>query len=202
MMNHDDAIETLIAHATEFYRLGWMLGTGGNMSIRTEDGFVITASGRDKGELAEGDFVRVDMEGTAREGDPTPSAETSVHLAIYREHPDAGAVYHVHDVHAALCSERDAAIGATRIEGLEMLKGLDVGPDAGAVEIPIFANHDHVPEIAIDVERFLSDGPRPIVPAINVRGHGAYAWGESPEAARRHIECLAYLFEFSWKAGV
>ncbi|MGM0555099.1 MAG: methylthioribulose 1-phosphate dehydratase [Myxococcota bacterium] len=200
-MTYREAIDILIAHATEFYRLGWMLGTGGNMSIRTDEGFVITASGRHKGELTPDDFVRCDMEGCTREGDPAPSAETSIHLAVYRDYPDAVAVYHVHDVHAALCSERDAARGATTFKGLEMLKGLGVQPDYGAVDVPIFPNHDNVAEIAMDVESYLSDRPRPMVPGLNVRGHGVYAWGDSPSAARRHLECFAYLFEYSWKAG-
>lgn len=200
-MNDRQAIDILGRHAAVFYRQGWMLGTGGNMSIRTDGGFVITASGRHKGELEAEDFVRCDDEGTAHATDPTPSAETSVHLAIYRALPDAGAVYHVHDVHAALCSERDAPRGATSFDGVEMIKGLGVGPDAWPVQVPIVANHDHVPRIAMDIEEYLADRPRPMVPAVNVRGHGPYAWGQTPDAARRHIECLAYLFEYSWKSG-
>ena len=200
-MDYRDAIDILRYHAAVFYRHGWMLGTGGNMSIRTDEGFVITASGRHKGELAPGDFVRCDDEGTAHATDPTPSAETSVHQAIYRTRPNAGAVYHVHDVHAALCSERDAAEGATTLPDIEMRKGLGIAPDAGAAQVPIISNHDHVPEIATDVEEYLAGQPRALLPAVNGRGHGAYVWGPTPNAARRHIECLAYLFEFSWKSG-
>ena len=63
-----DPRPTLIAAASHFYQLGWMVGTAGNLSARISDGsFWITASGRHKGQLNSGDFVRVALNGTVLE---------------------------------------------------------------------------------------------------------------------------------------
>ena len=54
----------LIAAASHFYQQGWMVGTAGNLSCRIPNGsFWITASGRSKGELQLGDFIRMHLDG-------------------------------------------------------------------------------------------------------------------------------------------
>jgi methylthioribulose-1-phosphate dehydratase len=97
----------LIAAAQYFHDRGWMLGTAGNLSARsTAGGFWITASGKSKGELTELDFLRMLPDGSMEkpvEG-LKPSAETSIHEAIYAVFPEAQACYHVHSVEANLVS--------------------------------------------------------------------------------------------------
>ena len=79
-----------------------MAGTAGNLSLRLGDGSCwITASGKAKGSLGSEDFLRVapDGEVLARgRADDLPSAETSIHQAIYALFPDAAACLHVHTV--------------------------------------------------------------------------------------------------------
>ncbi|MGH2415067.1 MAG: class II aldolase/adducin family protein, partial [Microcystaceae cyanobacterium] len=94
-----DPRPTLIAAARQFYQLGWMVGTAGNLSAKMPDGsFWITASGRSKGKLCGSDFVRISPDGGILESPHAanrPSAETSIHQAIYSLFPDVNACYHV-----------------------------------------------------------------------------------------------------------
>lgn len=94
-----DLRSDLIAAAKHFYDRGWMVGTAGNLSARLPDGsFWITASGRAKGQLTEQDFIRMNSDGAIVEqpvADSRPSAETSIHLAVYNCFPNAKACYHV-----------------------------------------------------------------------------------------------------------
>jgi methylthioribulose-1-phosphate dehydratase len=186
------------------------MGTSGNLSVRLGAGsFLITASGRDKGRLTPEDFLEREIgaqseQGSDEESGETalkPSAEESIHQAVYAQIPEAGAVYHVHEPYSAFCSERDAELGATLMAGAEMIKGLGIWESGARVRVPIFANHADVPRIAAEVERHLENPDARRVPGVNIRNHGYYAWGRDAFEAKRHVETLAYLFRYSWELG-
>jgi L-fuculose-phosphate aldolase len=75
----------------------------GNLSFRSKEGFVITASGlKDKQDLADVCFVYVkayDEESNAFfvEGQTKPSSESIMHHLIYEECGDVNAVFHGHN---------------------------------------------------------------------------------------------------------
>lgn len=188
--------------ARTFYKHGWLMGTSGNLSCRlSPETFLITASGKDKGALTGEDFLICDLEGKpTHETRHRPSAETLVHCEIYQRFAEVQSIYHVHDPFAALCSARDQPQGHTLVQGVEMIKGLDIWQEDVAIEIPILPNPAHIPTLAKHVADYLSERPEaPSVPCVNILRHGVYAWGTSPEAAKRHIETLGYLFHYSWQ---
>lgn len=76
-------------------RLGLNRGASGNLSLREEGGFRITPSGARSDSVTPGQMVRVGLDGRVT-SDGRPSSEWSMHLAIYRARPDAGAVVHAH----------------------------------------------------------------------------------------------------------
>ncbi|MFP4599088.1 MAG: methylthioribulose 1-phosphate dehydratase [Persicimonas sp.] len=197
------AAEAMIRDAAAFYGHGWMLGTSGNLSVRLGEGrFLVTASGRDKSRLNPEDFLERAVDGEQPEAPRgvEPSAETEIHEVIYRHLPQAGAVYHVHEPHAAFCSQRDDDIGSTIMAGAEMIKGLGIWDEDPRVRVPILANHFDVSKIATDIGVYLS-ATKPRVPGVNIQSHGIYAWGETPFEAKRHVETFAYLFRYSWELG-
>src|SRR6185312_14756040 len=103
-----DPKRTLIACAQQFYDRGWMWGTAGNLSVRLKGDpltIAITPSGLNKGALSVDDLLTVE-EGkkSAHVRGHTPSAETAIHLAIYKNIPDAHAAFHVHAMYATLLS--------------------------------------------------------------------------------------------------
>jgi methylthioribulose-1-phosphate dehydratase len=197
MQARAEAAKDMIRAAASFYQFGWLMGTSGNLSVRLEDElFLISASGRNKGELTEVDFLLCDLNGDPAEKTTLrPSAETLLHCVIYRKNPECKAIFHVHHPGSALCSARDFKNGFTTFTDLEMIKGLDIW-DKDQVRIPIVENHRHIPNLAEAVDQTESE-----VPGIMVLRHGYYAWGRSAFETRRHVESLAYLFDYAWAAN-
>ena len=206
-----EAIEVLRETAREFHARGWMLGTSGNLSLALgsptpadadadppPERFLVTASGRHKGRLGPDDFVDIDVStGEALSSSARPSDETLIHTAIYQR-TNAGAVYHVHQPAAAVVTmgpEREAH-GVLTVPPLEMLKGIGLRSTDTAL-IPIVPNDPDIPRLAAHVGALIEGGLR--VPAVLIARHGVYTWGVTPDAALRHIEILAYLFDVVWR---
>jgi len=78
-------------------------GTAGNVSIRFEDGFLITPSGVAYDKLDPDDIVYLRMDGVA-DSPSEPSSEWRMHLDIYAVRPEAGAVIHTHSTFATALS--------------------------------------------------------------------------------------------------
>jgi ribulose-5-phosphate 4-epimerase/fuculose-1-phosphate aldolase len=112
----------------------------GNLSFRTDFGFVITAAGKDLGSLTEDDFIEVmacDLE--KREvtvvGKKEPSSETMLHYAVYQKRPEIKVIFHVHDDYAinnceALglkCTEKEQPASSVELieEVMKVLDALD-----------------------------------------------------------------------------
>lgn len=79
---------------------GLVIGTWGNVSVRTGDQVVITPSGADYTLLREEDMPVIDLETGDYEG-AKPSSEKGLHLEVYRRRKEINAVIHVHSPHAA-----------------------------------------------------------------------------------------------------
>jgi L-fuculose-phosphate aldolase len=80
------------------YRYRMTTTSGGNLSIRDQDGVVwITPARVDKGSLRRDDVIRVAEDGRS-EGPHPPSSEFPFHKAIYAARPDIRAVVHAHPV--------------------------------------------------------------------------------------------------------
>lgn len=91
--------QALIDTALAMNTAGINQGRSGNVSVRFEDGFLITPSGMRYEEMTAGDIVFMRMDGTC-EGDRQPSTEWRIHRDIVAARPDAGAVLHAHPPHA------------------------------------------------------------------------------------------------------
>ena len=76
-------------------RQGLVVGTAGNVSIRTADLIAISPSGVPYEEMAPEDVVVVGTDGARVDGDLEPSSELPLHLSVYRA-TDAGAITHNH----------------------------------------------------------------------------------------------------------
>ncbi|MFI0154956.1 S-methyl-5-thioribose-1-phosphate isomerase [Streptomyces lydicus] len=190
--------DAVAAMARTLYERGWMPGTSGNISVRPGPAgptALITASGRDKGELTGRDMVAVDA-GTAQPVDPDgprASAETAIHAAVYRT-TDARAVIHVHAPYTTAVAGRwareAAGTGPTGLplRDFELLKGLGLADPSGT-EIPVFPNHADVGRIATEVAAHLRDRPD-APPALLIAEHGVTVWGRDLAQARNRLECL------------
>jgi methylthioribulose-1-phosphate dehydratase len=198
-----DSRPTLIADARQFYQMGWMLGTAGNLSARiSNNSFWITASGCLKNQLTADDFVSMSLDdkgnfscySTESNSKKRPSAETSIHAAIYNLFPDAQVCYHVHSIENNLVS-RFTESDTLPLPPLEMLKGLGVWEENPRHSMPIFANHLEVSRIADEIyTRFKHT--KPTIPALLIRDHGVTVWADSPERANNYLEVVEYIFRY------
>lgn len=195
-MESDDPRRILRNLARQFYLRGWMDGTSGNLSLRTGGTLFITASGRPKGNLSPDEILAVPLDENLAPRDPPtlrPSAEISIHRALYRIFPETGAVFHVHTVEAALAS--GDVSGDLPLPPIEVLKGLGVRDPASRPALPVFENDLVVPEIARKIEERLAGHPDSL-PGLLIRHHGTTAWGKDWESALRHLELLEFCFRF------
>lgn len=85
----------LIENALAMNASGINQGTSGNLSVRTQDGMLITPSGKLYSELVPGDIVSVDHLGSVK-GPGTPSSEWRIHHDVYQQRSDARAIVHAH----------------------------------------------------------------------------------------------------------
>jgi L-fuculose-phosphate aldolase len=74
-------------------------GTSGNVSVRTDEGFLITASGIPYKKMKPEHIVEMDLEGGYR-GEYFPSTEWRMHMDIFKARPEAKAIVHVHSTYA------------------------------------------------------------------------------------------------------
>ncbi len=75
---------------------GYVAAYDGNMSAKLNDRELLaTPSGVSKGFLTPDMIVKTDMDGRPI-GPGKPSSEIALHLMVYRERPDVGAVVHAH----------------------------------------------------------------------------------------------------------
>jgi L-fuculose-phosphate aldolase len=83
-------------------------GTSGNVSVRTDDGFLITASGIPYYRMKPEHVVEMDLDGGYR-GDYLPSTEWRMHMDIFKQRPEATGIIHTHSIYATAlaCLRKD-----------------------------------------------------------------------------------------------
>ena len=179
--------------ARELALAGWTPATSSNFSMRVDGGHAaITISGRDKGKLGRDDIMLVDMQGQAVGTGARPSAETALHTQVYRHWPEAQAVLHTHSRTQSVASRLYAQAGVVRLQGWELQKAITGHTTHESVlEIPVFPNTQHMPELVARVDAWLGAG-KPLA-AYLIDGHGIYTWGRDMAEARRHLEALEFL---------
>jgi len=93
----------VIDNCLQMNALGINQGSAGNISVRFEDGFLITPSGMAYEHLQPDNIVFVDLQGNCRD-DLNPSSEWRMHRDIYTARSEAAAVLHAHSTFATALS--------------------------------------------------------------------------------------------------
>ena len=78
-------------------------GSSGNISVRIDDGWLMTPTGSSLGRLDPARLSKLDAGGQLVAGD-APTKESFLHLAMYKERAKAGAVVHLHATHSVAVS--------------------------------------------------------------------------------------------------
>lgn len=95
--------EALCRTAQSLYVRGLTHGSTGNLSIRLDDGWLMSPTGVSLGELDPARLSRLDADGRHVSGDK-PTKESFLHLVMYRQRPGSGAVVHLHSTHSVAIS--------------------------------------------------------------------------------------------------
>lgn len=89
--------------AKSLFDRGLTSGSSGNLSVRFGEGWLMTPTGSTFGDLGPERISLLDSNGDLVSGDP-PTKESFLHMAIYRQRPQAGAVVHLHSLHSVAVS--------------------------------------------------------------------------------------------------
>ncbi len=168
----------IIEIGLRLYKLGFVPGTDGNISVRLKNGrILITASGVSKGTLEENDVSEIDIEGNLIEG-KKPSSEYMLHLCVYRRRPDVNAVVHAHPPVATAF----ASCGRDLSEPL-------------TAEIVISLGKVPLAPYAVPGSRDVAESIVPYVGDFNallLANHGVVAYGENLEQAFHRMEIVEH----------
>jgi methylthioribulose-1-phosphate dehydratase len=192
MNEFQSCAQALITAGQQLYTQGMVPATSGNFSARLENHHLaITVSGQHKGKLTEQDIMEVDANGISLDA-RRPSAETLLHVYIYRRFPEARVVLHPHSVNATVLSR--LCNDGLALQDYEILKAFPgISTHECTVTVPVFDNDQDIARLAEKVDARLAGLQD--VPGYLIRGHGFYTWGNSMEDALRHVEAFEFLFE-------
>jgi 3-dehydro-4-phosphotetronate decarboxylase len=102
-MNEAKLRELVCTTAKSLYERGLTHGSTGNVSVRCDDGWLMTPTGSSLGTLDPARLSKLDAAGSHVGGD-APTKEVFLHLAMYRERQASGAVIHLHSTHSVAVS--------------------------------------------------------------------------------------------------
>ncbi|HWA44114.1 MAG TPA: 3-oxo-tetronate 4-phosphate decarboxylase [Hypericibacter adhaerens] len=102
-MTETHARERIAALGRSIFQRGLTFGSSGNISVRVEDGWLMTPTNVALGDLDPARISKLAPDGRHLSGD-APTKETMLHLAMYRERPKAAAVVHLHSTHSVAVS--------------------------------------------------------------------------------------------------
>jgi L-fuculose-phosphate aldolase len=176
MMEENARLERDLAHTIRrLYERGLVSGVGGNASILlpSEKQILITPSGYFKGGVAEGDLVRVGLDGRVI-GNGRPSSELATHLTAYRVRKDARAVVHGHPPTAVALVTAGVSIPVMTPEHAVMVRRLGVVGFAPPGEAGAKAVEDSLRRCDV----------------VGIRNHGFFSLGRDLHEAASRLEVL------------
>jgi ribulose-5-phosphate 4-epimerase/fuculose-1-phosphate aldolase len=100
----DSAIREEIAlFGKSLFDRGLTMGSSGNISVRTEGGWLMTPTNACLGRLDPMRISRISQDGRHLDGDK-PTKESFLHMAMYAERPKDQAIVHLHSTHSVAVS--------------------------------------------------------------------------------------------------
>jgi len=102
-MNESTIREHMVATGESLFNRGLTAGSSGNLSVRLDDGWLITPTNVSLGQLDPARISRIGRGGELLSGD-SPSKESFLHLAMYEQRPQDNAIVHLHSTYSAAVS--------------------------------------------------------------------------------------------------
>jgi len=161
---------------SKLYAKELLVSAGGNVSMRSGDGILITPSGRNKGSLTPEDIVKMSMEGKVI-GKGKPSVEYKFHVSLYKKREDVNAIVHCHPIYCTALAVKGHKIktGITP-EGVILLGDVPTVPYCTPGS----------DELVEEVEKIYRSS------AALMENHGAITLGKTMEDACNRMEELEF----------
>lgn len=178
--------DRIVTLARSIYDRGLTFGSSGNISVRVEDGWLMTPTGSSMGELDPARLSKLGPDGTHLSGDK-PTKETFLHAAMYEQRQDSEAVVHLHSTHSVAVSCLDGIDPANVMPPITAYYVMRIGT---LPLVPYFAPGDL--DLAKAVREMASDHH-----AVLLANHGPVVAGKSLEDAvyaTEELEETAKLF--------
>ena len=102
-MNESKIREDICTLGKSMFDRGLTVGSSGNISVRSQDGWLMTPTNSCLGRLDPAKLSKVDAKGNLLSGDKQ-TKESFLHLSLYGERPAAGAIVHLHSTHSVAVS--------------------------------------------------------------------------------------------------
>jgi ribulose-5-phosphate 4-epimerase/fuculose-1-phosphate aldolase len=102
-MSENRLRESICRFGQSIFERGLTFGSSGNISVRLDDGWLMTPTGATLGTLDPARLSRLDADGRHVSGDQ-PTKETFLHLGMYANRVGARAVVHLHSTHSVAVS--------------------------------------------------------------------------------------------------
>ncbi len=203
-MNYRDIREACCEANLALPQTGLVDLTFGNVSVLDADAgvFAIKPSGVEYDALTPADMVIVDLDGAIVEGSLRPSSDTPTHRRLFQAFADAGvrSVVHTHSRNAVAFAQAGQdlpCLGTTHADHFDgpvpctrWMRPEEIATDyewnTGEVIVECFA------------QRKLSAAN---VPAVFVRGHGPFAWGERADKAVAYAQALEICADMALKTA-
>jgi ribulose-5-phosphate 4-epimerase/fuculose-1-phosphate aldolase len=102
-MNESKLREEICTLGKSMFDRGLTVGSSGNLSARTQDGWLMTPTNSCLGRLDPAKLSKVDATGNLLSGEKQ-TKESFLHLSMYGERPASGAIVHLHSTHSVAVS--------------------------------------------------------------------------------------------------
>ena len=197
-MSYQSLKDECLAANLALPRTGLVDLTFGNVSVADPQRrvFVIKPSGVDYDQLRADDMVVLDYEGNVLEGSLRPSSDTDTHRCLFLNFQGIRSVVHTHSRNAVAFAQAGIdlpCLGTTHCDYFH-------GPvPVTRVMTPAEVGGDYEWETGkVIVERFAGADPSH-VPAVLVRNHGPFVWGQSGAKAVQTAQALEIIADMALK---
>jgi len=179
MGTFDSVKQQIVETAQELVRKGYLMATGGNLSMRIEgqNAFAITPSNYDYMKMTPDDVCVLDFNLTMIDGRLKPSVESAMHGAVYQARADVNAIVHTHQVYTSALTLIKAPIPALFDEQARFLgRNVEIIP--------------YAPSGTGMLKNTVAKHVKNQNNAFMMQNHGALVFGHDMERAIHNVEIL------------